>query len=68
MKGLDPELSYTVVCYSDFESTKNYNPNFFLTRNYTLMQGAEYCDFCYHDTRIEEEINHPSTDFWERLE
>lgn len=60
MKGLDLELSYILTCYTDFENTKNLNPNFILTRSKTLMRGDDYCDFCYHDTRYEKEIMHPS--------
>jgi hypothetical protein len=60
MKGLDLELSYILTCYTDFENTKNLNPNFILTRTKTLMRGDDYCDFCYHDTRYDNEIKHPS--------
>jgi hypothetical protein len=60
MKGLDLELSYILTCYTDFENTKNLNPNFILTRSKTLMMGDDYCDFCYHDSRYEQEIEHPS--------
>lgn len=60
MKGLDLEFSYTLTCYTDFENAKNLNPNFILTRSKTLMMGDEYCDFCYHDTRYEKEVVHPS--------
>lgn len=68
MKELnDPEFSYAVCCHFDFEVTKNMNPNFELTRTKTLMQGNEYCDFCYHDTRIVKEVIHPSEEFWDKL-
>jgi predicted hydrocarbon binding protein len=65
MKNLDPGLSYAMRCYQDYAQTKFYNPNFVLTRTQTLTQGAEYCDFCYHDIRIVKEIIHPPTKFWE---
>lgn len=67
LKEFDNELSYSMMCYQDFENTKNQNPNFVLTRTKTIMQGDEYCDFCYHDTRKETEIVHPSVDFWKKL-
>jgi len=67
MKELDSELNYTVACHGDFESVKNVNPNFFLTRTKTLMQGAEYCDFCISDTRFKKEIKHPSIEFWDKI-
>ncbi|MFW9784695.1 MAG: L-2-amino-thiazoline-4-carboxylic acid hydrolase [Candidatus Heimdallarchaeota archaeon] len=68
LKGFDHELSYSMMCYQDFENTKNQNPNFVLTRTKTIMQGFEYCDFCYHDTRKESEIVHPSVDIWKKLD
>jgi len=60
LKDFDLELSYAMMCYQDFENTKNQNPNFKLTRTKTIMQGNEYCDFCYHDTRKVKDITHPS--------
>jgi hypothetical protein len=69
MKELDdPEVSYALCCHSDFEATKNMNPNFVLTREGTLIQGYECCDFCYHDTRIIDEVTHPKREFWDNLE
>ena len=56
MKGLDSELSYFMTCYTDFENTKNLNPDFILTRSKTLMMGDDYCDFCYHDKRKVKEV------------
>jgi len=68
MKELkNPELSYAVCCHYDFEATLNMNPNFVLTRNQTLMEGAPYCDFCYHDLRLVDSIEHPPKEFWEQL-
>jgi hypothetical protein len=68
LKDFDHELSYSMMCYQDFENTKNQNPNFVLTRTKTIMQGDNYCDFCYHDTRKETEIVHPSVDIWKKLD
>ena len=31
------------------------------------MEGDEYCDFCYHDTRKEKKVVHPSDDFWNKF-
>ncbi|MFX0172578.1 MAG: hypothetical protein ACFE9L_11720 [Candidatus Hodarchaeota archaeon] len=65
MKELnDPEFNYTVVHHYDFEARKNRSPNFVLTRKRTLIQGADYCDFCYYDTQIVKEIEHPTDNFW----
>ncbi|MFW9820954.1 MAG: L-2-amino-thiazoline-4-carboxylic acid hydrolase, partial [Candidatus Thorarchaeota archaeon] len=67
LKDLDPEIGYTIMCYQDFERAKSFNPDFVLTRNHTLMKGDEYCDFCYHNTRVKKEITHPSDDFWNKF-
>lgn len=67
MKEFDSELNYTVACYGDFEATKNGNPNFTLIRTQTLMQGAEYCNFCVSDTRFKKEIKPPSIEFWDKI-
>ncbi|MHA1192762.1 MAG: L-2-amino-thiazoline-4-carboxylic acid hydrolase [Promethearchaeota archaeon] len=60
MKGLDSEISYSFICNSDFKNATILNPDFILTRKKTLMQGDSYCDFCYHDSRIDKELEHPS--------
>jgi hypothetical protein len=31
------------------------------------MMGDEYCDFCYHDTRKDEDLSHPSESEFEEL-
>ncbi|MFX0023994.1 MAG: L-2-amino-thiazoline-4-carboxylic acid hydrolase [Candidatus Hermodarchaeota archaeon] len=67
LKDIDPEIGYTMMCHQDFERAKNFNPNFVLTRNHTLMKGDEYCDFCYHDIRNNKDIIHPSDDFWDEF-
>ncbi|MFX1574217.1 MAG: L-2-amino-thiazoline-4-carboxylic acid hydrolase [Promethearchaeota archaeon] len=67
MRDLDPEFGYAMLCNNDYEQTKNYNANFVLTRNNTLMEGDEYCDFCWHDTRKSKQISHPSEEFWRDL-
>lgn len=59
MKGLDSELSYSFICKTDFKNATTMNPDFILTRTKTLMQGDSYCDFCYHDSRIDKELEHP---------
>lgn len=67
LKDLDSELCYAMLCYSDFEGAKNLNPNFILTRKKTLMMGDDYCDFCYHDTRTDKDLSHPSKNEFEDL-
>ncbi|MFX0030774.1 MAG: L-2-amino-thiazoline-4-carboxylic acid hydrolase, partial [Candidatus Hermodarchaeota archaeon] len=67
MKDLDRELSYYIICYTDFENAKNLNPNFILTRTKTRMLGDEYCDFCTHDARKVKEITHPAEKEFQEL-
>lgn len=67
-QGCDKELCFSMMCYQDFAQVKNYNPNFTLTRTKTIMQGGDYCDLCYHDTRILKEVNHPSIEFWKNFD
>ncbi|MFW9999632.1 MAG: L-2-amino-thiazoline-4-carboxylic acid hydrolase [Candidatus Hodarchaeota archaeon] len=67
LKDFDLEFCYAMNCYQDFENTKNLNPNFILTRTKTILMGDVYCDFCYHDTRKEKEITHPSEKEFQEL-
>ncbi|MFX0065919.1 MAG: L-2-amino-thiazoline-4-carboxylic acid hydrolase [Candidatus Hermodarchaeota archaeon] len=62
----DPELAYIVCCSSDSALIKKINENFVLTRTSTLMNGP-YCDFCTHDTRIVDKVEHLSKEFFESL-
>ncbi|MGY5874877.1 MAG: L-2-amino-thiazoline-4-carboxylic acid hydrolase [Candidatus Thorarchaeota archaeon] len=63
----DPELGYAVACHYDFHAMQYYNEYFVLTRPKTLMDGHGLCDFCWHDTRIVDEIVHPDQSFWDEL-
>ena len=62
----DSELKHAVFCSNDHALFKKNNENFELTRTSTLMIGT-YCDFCLHDTRIVDKIEHPSKEFIENL-
>ncbi len=64
----DPELCYAVVCHYDFNAARYINKNFRLTRTKTLMQGDEFCDFCWHDISIDTEMKHPPEEFWRDLD
>ena len=64
LQDCDKEICYSMMCYQDLFQVKNLNPDFNLTRSKTIMQGDEYCDFCYHDERKVKEIIHPSEKFW----
>jgi hypothetical protein len=39
------EIGYAGVCYQDYAMTKAFNPNLILTREKTLMQGDDCCNF-----------------------
>jgi hypothetical protein len=65
-KYTDAEIKYTVCCSADYAIVKKTNENFVLTRTITLMNGP-YCDFCCHDTRYTNKIEHPSMQFYEKL-
>jgi len=68
LKDLDSGFGYAMLCSTDFEQAKNYNIAYRLTRKKTLMEGDEYCDFCYHDTRENKDLTHPSEIFWNNFE
>lgn len=63
----DPDYAYAIACHYDFEATKAENPAFALTRSGTLMHGKPYCDFLWHDTRIDQDLSHPPKEFWDAL-
>lgn len=63
----DSEYSYALACHYDFEICKCLNPNIELTRNKTLIQGHEFCDFIWHDKSFTEYTRHPSDDFWNSI-
>ncbi len=63
----DPDYAYAVACHDDFEATKVENPAFTLTRAGTLIQGRPYCDFLFHDTRIDKDPAHLPEDFWVKM-
>ena len=63
----DTEIKHTVCCSADHAIVKKTNEHFAFTRTSTLMDG-NYCDFCCHDTRIVDEIEHPTREFFENLD
>ncbi|NHK32608.1 MAG: hypothetical protein FK730_14740 [Asgard group archaeon] len=63
----DKEITEIVLCYGDYALIKNMNEHFLATRTITLNTGP-YCDLCVHDTRIVNEIEHPSREFYDNLE
>jgi len=63
----DPDFEYAVICHYDFEAARCHNPNFKLTREGTLAQGRPYCDFIWHDVRVDKKVAHPAMDFWLKL-
>ena len=67
MEGLDKELAQAMICNSDFKNATIFNEEFILTRTQTLMEGADYCDFCYHDKRYDNDLTHPPKQEFEDL-
>jgi hypothetical protein len=67
MEGLDRDLAHAMICNSDFKNATIFNEEFILTRTQTLMQGADYCDFCFHDKRYDKDLSHPSKQEFEDL-
>jgi hypothetical protein len=63
----DPELTNLIMCSGDFSYWKATNSDFVLTRRHTLMEGHSYCDFVFHDTRINNELIHPLDIFFDNL-
>jgi len=64
----DPEFAYTLACHYDFCACKCSNPNFELTRTQVLTQEKEYCDFVWHDRRINSKLEHLDKEFWNDIE
>ncbi|MHA1906528.1 MAG: L-2-amino-thiazoline-4-carboxylic acid hydrolase [Candidatus Thorarchaeota archaeon] len=62
----DMEIAYVNSCYFDFHAVTLWNDNFELTRTKTCMQDG-FCDFCWHDKRIDKTMEHPSDEFWDNL-
>ena len=67
LNGFDKEFGYLVACYPDFLTINRMNESFVLTREKSLMMGNSYCDFCWHDKRLVEKVEHPEKEFWEQL-
>lgn len=63
----DPDFEYAIICHYDFEAARVHNSNFLLTREGTLAQGRPYCDFIWHDIRIDSNPSHPTQEFWDKI-
>ena len=59
----DVELKYLAACYGDFQGYNNPNENFILTMEHTIIEGDPYCSCVVHDTRINNDLTHPSKEF-----
>lgn len=64
----DPELAYTTICHHHFHVAEVGNSNFMLTMTKTLVQGDNYCDFCWHDKRFDDVLKHPPAETWDSLD
>ncbi len=67
IKNFNPQIGHAMTCHADFAMAPRYNSNFKLTRTQTLMEGAKHCDFCWHDTQVVAQVEHPALDIWEKL-
>ncbi|MCK5266519.1 MAG: L-2-amino-thiazoline-4-carboxylic acid hydrolase [Candidatus Thorarchaeota archaeon] len=63
----DSELKYYVCCYGDYEMAKNLHDSVILTMEHTIAQGNPYCSRVLHDTRVDWDMTHPPTDFWDNI-
>lgn len=66
--SFDKEIGFLTSCYNDYTHARSVNKHFILTRNKTIMEGEEICDFCWHDTQLVESVEHPTKEFWEAIE
>ena len=66
-KDLNTDIAYLTACINDFGHARMVNHNFELTREKTIMEHDEYCDFCWHDKSIQKELIHPNQEFWGKL-
>ncbi len=41
------EFGYLLSCNRDYALIKGFNPDITFTRKQTIMEGADYCDFCF---------------------
>jgi fumarate reductase iron-sulfur subunit len=41
------EYGYLLSCGRDYALIEGFNPDITLTRKQTIMEGADYCDFCF---------------------
>ncbi len=61
----DSELKYYVCCYGDYEGARNHHESIVLTMEHTIAQGDPYCSRVLHDTRVDWDLRHPPTEFWD---
>ncbi|NHK30037.1 MAG: hypothetical protein FK730_01710, partial [Asgard group archaeon] len=65
----DKEIKYYVCCYGDYQTARTYrNEHITLTMEHTIAQGDQYCSRVIHDTRVDWNLNHPSKEFWDKIE
>ncbi len=65
----DKIVKYLVCCYVDFQAAvARSNGNFILTMKHTIIEGDHFCDCIIHDTNIDWNLDHPSKEFWDKIE
>jgi hypothetical protein len=63
----DVSYGYAVACHYDFPAFKKASPNIHLTRTQTLLSGGAFCDFCIHDKKKSDKLEHPNKEFWDMI-
>jgi len=66
--SFDKDIAFLTSCYNDYTHARSVNKHFILTRNMTLMEGEDVCDFCWHDTQLVEIVEHPTKKFWDSID
>ncbi|NPD87177.1 MAG: hypothetical protein HGN29_00545 [Asgard group archaeon] len=66
--SFDKEIGFLTSCYNDYTHARSVNKHFILTRNKTIMEGEDVCDFCWHDIQLIESVEHPTKEFWDTIE
>jgi hypothetical protein len=65
----DVEFKYLVSCYGDYAKFRAYySDHLILTMEHTIIEGDPYCSRVLHDTRIDYDLRHPPTEFWDNFE
>jgi hypothetical protein len=51
-----PQLGKMLSCDRDYALVEGFNPDIKLTRTQTIMEGADFCDFCFEVQRTKKPL------------